>query len=56
MIDQVVNASVQDVWEAITEIDQMRQWYFDNIPAFEPRTGFETRFNVSSQGRDFLPM
>ena len=35
-------------------MDQMRQWYFDNNPAFEAEVGFETQFNVQSGGRDFL--
>lgn len=31
----------------------MRQWYFKNIPSFKPEVGFETRFNVQSQDRNF---
>jgi uncharacterized protein YndB with AHSA1/START domain len=34
----------------------MRQWYFENIPAFKPEVGFETQFNVRSQDRNFLHM
>jgi uncharacterized protein YndB with AHSA1/START domain len=54
--EQTFSASIETVWNAITEIDQMRQWYFDNIPAFEPEVGFETQFNVQSQERNFLHM
>ncbi len=54
IVEQTYNASLDDAWSAITEIDQMRQWYFDNIPAFRPEIGFETQFNVQSGGRDFL--
>jgi hypothetical protein len=32
----------------------MRQWYFDNIPSFKPEVGFETRFNVKIDNRNFL--
>ena len=42
------------VWLAITEVDQMRQWFFENIPAFEARVGFKTQFNVHNEGRDFM--
>jgi uncharacterized protein YndB with AHSA1/START domain len=45
---------MEAVWSAITEIDQMRQWYFENIPSFKPEVGFETQFNVESQERNFL--
>lgn len=31
------------VWEAITNRDQLRQWFF-NLEAFEPVVGFEFRF------------
>ena len=54
IVEQTYNASIDTVWSAITEIDQMRQWYFENIPSFKPEVGFETQFNVQSQGRDFL--
>jgi uncharacterized protein YndB with AHSA1/START domain len=53
VIEQTFNASVDAVWSAITAIDQMREWYFSNIPAFEPEVGFETEFLVTSEGREF---
>ena len=56
VVEQTFNASIETVWNAITDIDQMRQWYFENIPSFEPKVGFETQFNVQCQGRDFLHM
>ncbi len=46
-------ASKEKVWSAITELHQMKEWYFDNIPNFEPIVNFETSFNVSSKDRDF---
>ncbi len=56
IVEQTFNATIDTVWKSITEIDLMRQWYFENIPAFEPEVGFETQFTVRSQGRDFLHM
>ena len=56
VVEQTFSAPVDAVWKSITEIDLMRQWYFENIPAFKPQVGFETRFNVQSGGRDFLHM
>jgi len=54
IVEQLFDQPIDIVWNAITQIDLMRQWYFENIPAFNPEVGFETRFNVESQGRDFL--
>lgn len=53
IVEQSYNASIEMVWAAITEIDQMRQWYFDNIPAFEAKVGFETEFIIENEGRVF---
>ncbi len=42
------------VWPAITQREEMVQWYFEQLHAFEPRVGFETSFKVSSGGRSFI--
>ena len=31
IVEQIYNASIDKVWNAITEVDQMTQWIFDNI-------------------------
>lgn len=46
--------SADKVWNALTELNEMKQWYFDNIPAFEAKVGFETSFLVKAPSRDFL--
>jgi uncharacterized protein YndB with AHSA1/START domain len=56
VVEQTFNSSTETVWKAITDIDQMHQWYFKNIPEFKPEVGFETQFNVQSQDRNFLHM
>ena len=56
IVEQTFNTSIDTVWNSITEIDQMRQWYFENIPSFKPEVGFETQFNVQSQDRNFPHM
>ncbi len=45
---------IETVWNAITQLDPMKQWFFDNIPSFKPLIGFETQFNVKAPSRDFL--
>jgi len=54
IVTQIVEASVETVWNAITEVEQMRQWFFDNIPDFKAEVGFQTTFNVKAPSRDFL--
>ena len=54
IVEQTFDVTSEDVWKAITNVDLMRLWFFDNIPSFKPKVGFETQFNVHNQGRDFL--
>ena len=53
IVEEIFAASAQSVWNAITVVDEMRAWYFDNIPGFEARVGFETQFMVTNEGREF---
>ena len=52
-VQQLFQASKENLWKAITELDQMKKWYFPNIPDFKPELGFETRFLVQNEGRNF---
>ena len=54
IVEQVYNATIDNVWKSITEIDRMRQWYFNNIPSFKAEVGFKTQFSVKSHTREFL--
>lgn len=54
IVEETFNASIETVWDSITNIEQMRKWYFDNIPSFKPEVGFVTQFNVQSEERNFL--
>jgi len=54
IVEQSFNVSIETVWEAITNLDQMKQWFFNNIEEFKPEVGFKTQFNVISENRNFL--
>ena len=49
IIERTYKAPVEKVWEAITDKDQTKQWYFD-MPAFKPEVG--TEFSFSGTGTD----
>lgn len=53
VVEQTFAASPDAVWKAITDATEMRQWFFDNIPEFEPRVGFSTQFDVDTGERVF---
>ena len=41
-VKQNFQQSVETVWKAITDVSEMRQWFFENITAFEPVVEFKT--------------
>ena len=43
IIERTLNAPVEKVWKAISEKEQMKQWYFD-LAAFRAEVGFEFQF------------
>ncbi len=53
VIERTFNASIEKVWKAITDKDQMKQWYFD-IAAFKPEVGFEFQFEGRNEDKCYL--
>ncbi|HEX3156226.1 MAG TPA: SRPBCC domain-containing protein, partial [Candidatus Angelobacter sp.] len=53
IVERTYGASINDVWKAITDFDQMKQWYMPALRAFEPKVGFETEFTVEHEGNKF---
>ena len=43
VIEKTYKAPRQKVWRAITNREDMKQWYFD-LPEFKPVVGFEFEF------------
>jgi uncharacterized protein YndB with AHSA1/START domain len=43
IIERTFNAPVEKVWKALTDISQMKKWYFD-MAEFKPVVGFEFTF------------
>ena len=54
VVEQKFPVAPETLWGAITEHPQMVQWFFENIPEFQPEPGFKTQFSVSNGERDFL--
>ena len=53
VVEETLNASQDIVWEAITDPETMRQWFFETIKEFKPEVGFETCFNVECDGTQY---
>ncbi|CAN5581140.1 hypothetical protein BH23BAC1_BH23BAC1_46440 [soil metagenome] len=50
IIERTYNATIENVWKAITDKDQMKQWYFD-LEEFKPEVGFEFQFEGGKDGK-----
>lgn len=53
VIERIFNAPVEKVWKAITDKDQMKQWYFD-LAEFKPEVGFEFQFEGGTEDNCYL--
>src|SRR6266481_1118679 len=49
VIERTFNAPVGRVWQALTDVEEMRRWYFD-LKEFKPEVGFEFEFIVEHEG------
>ena len=52
ILERTLNAPVARVWSALTEVDQMRRWYFE-LKEFKPQVGFEFEFVVEHEGNTY---
>ena len=39
VIERTFNAPIARVWKAITDVEEMRRWYFE-LKEFKPEVGF----------------
>ena len=52
VVERLFDAPVATVWKALTDVEQMRQWYFD-LKDFKPQVGFEFEFVVEHEGNSY---
>ena len=52
VVERVFTAPVGRVWTALTDVNEMRQWYFD-LKEFKPEIGFEFEFVVEHEGNTY---
>jgi uncharacterized protein YndB with AHSA1/START domain len=52
VVERVLDAPVAKVWKALTDVDQMRHWYFD-LKEFKPQVSFEFEFIVEHEGNAY---
>jgi uncharacterized protein YndB with AHSA1/START domain len=45
VMEQVYDAPIKQVWQALIEEDSLRDWYFPQLQQFEPVVGFDFVFD-----------
>ena len=53
IIERTYNAPVERVWQAITDIGQMKQWYMPALADFQPTVGYETKFTIEHANKQW---
>jgi len=52
-VEQTYNTPIEKVWQAITDKDKLKKWFFD-VPEFKPEVGFEFEFTGGPPGKTKL--
>jgi uncharacterized protein YndB with AHSA1/START domain len=53
VVERVLDAPVATVWDAITNKEGFKHWYFD-VDDFKPEVGFKFRFGGEDKGVTFM--
>jgi len=48
IIERLLDAPIDEVWDALTQNAQMKNWYF-NLPDFQAEVGFEFSFTAGAK-------
>lgn len=53
IVKREYNASIEKVWDAITNIEKMKSWYMPELENFLPVVGFQTEFSIIHEGKNY---
>lgn len=53
VVERTYEAPIEQVWEALTNKDQMKHWYFE-VTDFKAEVGFEFQFFAECEGKKYL--
>ncbi len=53
VVEATYDASVQEIWNALTDNNEMKKWYFD-LDGFKPETGFRFQFQGGTATKTYI--
>lgn len=53
IVEETFQNSIEKVWKALTDLNEMKRWYFENIDIFKAEIGSKSRFSVHSGEQTF---
>src|SRR5207244_1036616 len=54
VVERTFNAPIDQIWEAITSEEALKQWFFDSLDSFRPEMGFEFQFVGENKGVKYV--
>jgi uncharacterized protein YndB with AHSA1/START domain len=54
VVENTYHAPIERVWKAITDIEQMKQWFVQGLREFKPKVGFVSRFEFECHGKQLI--
>ncbi len=53
IVSQDIRCTKAKAWSAISQLEEMKKWYFEQIETFEAHIGFATQFVIHHEGKTF---
>ncbi len=53
ILTEYYDAPIARLWNSLTVLEEMQQWYFKEIEQFKPIEGFATQFTFGTEGKLF---
>lgn len=53
IVERIYNATISEIWKAITDKNEMKKWYFD-LAEFKPEAGFKFQFMGGTEDNQYL--
>lgn len=52
-VEQALECTPEQAWQALSDPIHIRQWFFEEMPDFEAKVGFQIRFDVQAETQIF---
>lgn len=54
IVEKFVEVPIEKLWNSVTDLAQMQEWFFGELTEFRPEIGFTTGFTVDHAGKSYI--